>query len=84
MPVAAADWREWAESEEFRSVVGARMAALGVDRKTRRELVDGVLEDPGWRPAAALDAAVRMAAALVRSRALPSGRPAAALGRYRD
>ncbi len=79
LAVPAAAWREWAGTEEFRSVLDARMAALRLDGGKRRELLDRVLEDPDWHAPAALDAAVRMTAAIVSSGGLPAGRPAAAL-----
>ncbi|MCP3959903.1 MAG: ATP-binding cassette domain-containing protein [bacterium] len=77
--VPAAAWREWAGSEEFRTVLDARMAALGLGRKARRRLFQRASEDAGWHSAAALDAAVRMASSIVDSGGLPAGRAAAAL-----
>ncbi len=79
LTVPAVAWREWAGGEEFRAVLDARMVALSLDAGMRRELLEGVLKDHGWHSAAALDAAVRMTAAIVDSGGLPSGRPAAAL-----
>ncbi len=79
LKVPAAAWREWAGTAEFRSVLDARMASLRLGAGRRRELLDEVLQDPGWHAPAALDAAVRMTAAIVVSGGLPAGRPAAAL-----
>ena len=79
MAVPADAWREWAGSEEFGAVLEARMAALRLGANLRRGLLAEVQADPGWRPVAALDAAVRMTAAIVASGGLPPGRPAAAL-----
>ncbi len=79
LAVPAVAWREWAGGEEFQSVLDARMAALRLDAGLRRELLEAAVKDPGWHPPAALDAAVRMAAAIVDCGGLPPGRPAAAL-----
>ena len=79
LAVPAVAWREWARSEEFLQVLDARMAALRLDAAARRELLKRVGQQPDWRPIAALDAAVRMTAAIVDSGGLPPGRPAAAL-----
>ncbi len=79
LAVPAAAWKEWAGSDEFGAVLDARMAALGLGASVRRELSAAAMTDPGWHSAAALDAAVRMTAAIVSSGGLPSGRPAAAL-----
>ncbi len=79
MAVPAAAWRDWAGSPEFRAVLEARMTALRVSSSVRRRLLDQVHEDPSWHAPAALDAAVRMTAAIVESGGLPAGRPASAL-----
>ena len=79
LAVPAAGWREWAGTKEFREVLDARMEVLRIGAGRRRALLDQVLKDPGWHAPAALDAAVRMTAAIVDSGGLPAGRPAAAL-----
>jgi ABC-type bacteriocin/lantibiotic exporter with double-glycine peptidase domain len=58
-PVPTADWRAYAASEEFLGPLRARMRRLGIEAAG---LVEQALEDPGWRPIAALDAAVRLGA----------------------
>jgi ATP-binding cassette subfamily B protein len=67
MSVPAAAWREWAGSALFEDGLRARAAIAGI----RRRVVDGLLqkasEDAEWRPLAALDASLRMIAALRRS-----------------
>ena len=68
--VAPEDWREYAGSDDFLAPLRRRLSALGIegDRCTQ-----GAAEDPGWESLAALDAAVRMAASLVDSRAIERG-----------
>lgn len=58
MPARA--WRTWAASERFCVGLRARMAELGIARPAADALVDRALEEPGWEPMAALDAAVRL------------------------
>jgi ABC-type transport system involved in cytochrome bd biosynthesis fused ATPase/permease subunit len=53
--------------------VGRRIAALGF---SNRALLDEAVEAGGWRPVAALDAAIRMAQALVSSGAIACGNEA--------
>jgi len=77
MDVPAADWREWAATDEFCEPLAGRMRALGIDDATRR--IDRALEDPGWQSIAALDAATRMAAEVVATGALATGAAAARL-----
>ena len=79
LKVPAAGWREWAATGDFRETLEARMAALRLDARHRRRLLDRVLADPGWHAPATLDAAVRMTAAIVDSGAIPAGRAAEAL-----
>ena len=78
MPVPAEAWRAWAGSPEALSILDARCRQLGMPREERRSLAEGATVDPGWRSLAALDAAVRLTASLVRNRALRRGREAAA------
>jgi ABC-type bacteriocin/lantibiotic exporter with double-glycine peptidase domain len=81
LPVPAAAWREWAGSEPFLVPLRARMKAIGIPEQDREALLAEALHDPGWRPIAALDAAVRRATALVRSGGIRAGREAAAVVR---
>jgi ABC-type bacteriocin/lantibiotic exporter with double-glycine peptidase domain len=66
--VAAQDWREYAGSEDFLAPLRERLRGLGV-----ADLTADAVRDPSWRTLAALDAGVRMAAALVDSGALVRG-----------
>jgi len=81
MPVPAADWRDWAGSEEFTQPLGRRLLLLGVPRREAERLIDGALTDPGWRPLGALDASTRLCTSLTRSGALDRGSQAAGVVR---
>ena len=59
--VPADDWAEWADSDELRLPLAARMRALGLPEDRARAT-------PAGPRLAALDAALRMAAAAVRGR----------------
>ncbi|MFL5540887.1 MAG: ATP-binding cassette domain-containing protein, partial [Longimicrobiaceae bacterium] len=79
MPVPAAAWREWAGGDEFGAALRARIRALGAGAGETERAVAEAAADPGWRPLAALDAAVRLADALVQARAIPRGAAAVRL-----
>ena len=71
--VPAADWRAWAGEPEFLAALDARLAALAIGRADRERLCAAALADPGWSALAALDAATRMAAAMVAGGAVAAG-----------
>jgi ABC-type bacteriocin/lantibiotic exporter with double-glycine peptidase domain len=73
MPVPAADWREWAGSEDFLGVLRSRMAELGFEPSACEARIRRALEDERWRSLATLDAAVRMTADLTASDAVARG-----------
>ncbi len=73
MPVGAADWREWAGTDEFVAPLRSRIGQLGLGAAAARRMVDAALADDGWRALATLDAATRMVAALVRSGGIRRG-----------
>ena len=50
-----------------------RMSDLGVKEPIIDRLVNEAVSDPGWRPVAALDAATRMMASIVRAGGLTAG-----------
>ncbi len=77
--VPAAAWREWAGSEDFLTPLRDRMARLGVERPAAAALVKKAVAQPGWTALAGLDAAVRMAGALVAGGGLDRGAGAARL-----
>ena len=78
-PVAAGAWRDWAGSEEFTAVLKARLRGLRIPSRAAGRLLAEAEADPGWRGLAALDAAVRMTAALARSGGLRPGAEAEGL-----
>ncbi|HEX2094520.1 MAG TPA: ATP-binding cassette domain-containing protein [Longimicrobiaceae bacterium] len=72
LPVPAAAWRAWVASEEFAAVLRARLARLR-SGPAGAELVECALGAEGWRPAARLDAALRLVEVLVGSRGVSRG-----------
>ena len=73
LPVAAADWREWAGSTEFLNPLRERLAELGISSATQTRLIEQATSDETWRGLAALDATTRMLAAIVRARGISAG-----------
>jgi ATP-binding cassette subfamily B protein len=76
--VGADEWREWAGSDEFLAPLRGRMEGLRVRSGLAGDLIGEARADSAWRGLAALDATVRLAAALVRGGGL---RPGAEAGR---
>ncbi len=76
--VPAEGFLEWARSDDFLKPFKKRIAALGCASDVE-PLVEKALAEEGWRAIAALDAAVRMTAAIVESDGLARGREAGAL-----
>lgn len=75
MPVPAAAFADWVASEEFDGALARRLAAIGCARDGRALLATA----SGHRDRAALDAAVRFAASVVRSGGVAPGREASAV-----
>jgi ATP-binding cassette subfamily B protein len=75
-PVNTADWREWAGSDGMIAPLRKRMEKIEIPEETSERLVRSAVDDPGWQSIAALDASVRMVAALVISRGISAGRQA--------
>lgn len=73
LPVPAADWREWAGSNEFLGPLRERLAQLRISSATQSRLIKQATGDDTWRGLAALDATTRMLAAIVRARGINSG-----------
>ena len=67
VPVAA--WYEWASGDSYRAQLAARMRAIGCTREDANRRIANATAEGEWRALAALDAAVRLAAAL-RTRSL--------------
>lgn len=78
-PVSADAWREWAGSDGMLAPLRRRMVDLQIPEVVCTELIETAVGDPGWFSIAILDAAVRMAAAVVHSRGLLPGSEAAAV-----
>ncbi len=79
MPIPVAAWREWAGSAGFCDPLRYRLASLGLDEPERDRLVNEALSDDGWYTIAALDAAIRIVAAVVRGGGLERGAEAGEL-----
>ncbi len=79
MAVEAADWREFAVSEEFQRGLDARWRGLGIARKERQRLRAEFVGQEGWRGLAALDAGTRLATSLADAGGLPGKRQTGAL-----
>ncbi len=72
MPLPAEAWREWAESDEFLGAVRRRMKDIGA-HKEGELLIATCAGDATWQSFAALDASLRMVAALVRAGGIDGG-----------
>ncbi|WP_437639413.1 ATP-binding cassette domain-containing protein [Sorangium sp. So ce854] len=70
IPLSIDRWRRWVSSEDSLGPLRAKLRALGAQGEALIQRADA---DPGWRSFAALDAAVRMAARLVRGGAISRG-----------
>lgn len=79
MPVSAGRWRQWAESEQNLAPLRRRLHDLGLSHQHATSTLEAARADPGWKSFAALDAAARMAHAVVRSGGLQRGAAAAAV-----
>lgn len=77
--ISACDWRAWAGSEGFLSVLRGRLADLEIPDRTVSRWIAAALSDESWRSLAALDAATRMVGSMVRSDGLRRGKQAAHL-----
>ena len=73
MAIPAEAWTAWSATEDFLVGLRRRLADLGVSNRDAERLVASAKEREGWRPVAALDAAVRMVATVVRGGALRRG-----------
>ncbi len=73
MPAPASAWLEWAQQEEFETVLRARMAELGCGPGFVQEQLEAARAAQGWFYLARLDAAVRMLEDLVAIGGLAKG-----------
>jgi ABC-type bacteriocin/lantibiotic exporter with double-glycine peptidase domain len=74
MPAPAADWRDYAASDDFQTALDERLTDLGVSSTAGKSMRASALKDPAWRGIAALDAAVRLLTALERTGGVRSSR----------
>jgi ATP-binding cassette subfamily B protein len=72
-PVAAGAWREWAGSEGFLLPLEWRMSLLKIPAGQIEAMLTAASANPGWQGLAALDAAIRLVEALVKTKALEPG-----------
>ncbi len=72
--VPARDWFEWTKSEEFRGALRHRMQTLGLGKGEIERRIGVADAQSSWSDMAALDAAVRMGAALVEAGAIDRGK----------
>jgi ATP-binding cassette subfamily B protein len=74
MTVPAADWRDYAGSEQFLKPLREHLRKLaGSDLAAIQELVEVAVRDPGWHSIATLDAALRTLGSLVASSGIEPG-----------
>ena len=65
--IPAAAFEAWVRTDEFQSALSRRMSKLKCANASRK-LIANAVNEPGWHGLAALDASIRLSAALVRSR----------------
>ncbi len=75
-PVPVQAWREWAGSEGLLKPLRRKLLDLSLPEDSVEALIQGAIQDEGWRSLAALDAATRMVEALVRAHAFTTGKEA--------
>ena len=76
--IPAAAFEAWVRTDEFQSALVRRMSELKCV-KASRKLIANASNEPGWHGLAALDAAIRLSAALVQSGGVARGRAASKL-----
>lgn len=74
--VKAADWREWAGSNEFLDPLRSLLRNTGVRSATSKPWIDAAVADSGWRSLGLLDAATRMTNKLVEAGVVRHGHEA--------
>jgi ATP-binding cassette subfamily B protein len=71
--IDAADWRDWAATDDFLDPLRERLRTLGAAPDAIDGLVAEAVADPGWRSLAALDAATRLVQSLIDSKGIRRG-----------
>lgn len=79
LKVAAADWHEWAASDESLAMLTDRLCSLGATHAQATALLSETRRSGTWQALARLDAAARMLASLIGTRAMARGRTALGL-----
>lgn len=77
LAVPAADWREWAGSQESLHPLRERLTQLRIASATQTRLIEAATSDSTWRGLAALDASTRLLSAIVHAKAINPGAQAA-------
>lgn len=71
--VAAADWRDWAASDEFLQPLSQRLTQVGLESEQIRCVLEQALSDVEWYGIARLDAALRLVTALIAAGGMQAG-----------
>lgn len=83
MAIPSSAWRAWSASDDFLSALRRRLADVGVSREQADRWIGAPSPNDPWRRLAALDAATRLVATVVRGGGLRAGREAErALGAF--
>ncbi len=77
--VPAADWRQWAGSDEFINPLRQRMNRILPDESFIGQLIDKALADSSWQSLAILDATTRMVNSIVQSGGVKVGKQSIAI-----
>jgi ABC-type bacteriocin/lantibiotic exporter with double-glycine peptidase domain len=76
MAIPVATWCEWSATDDFLSALRRRITNLGVTKSQADRWIGAPSPEDSWRRLAALDAATRMVATVVRGGGLHTGREA--------
>lgn len=74
--VPAADWREWAMTEDFLAPLRERLRAIGSGNSFTEQLLREAVDEGGWFGLGTLDAAVRFVTSVIDAGGLAVGDPA--------
>lgn len=77
--VPAADWRQWAGSDEFIHPLRQRLNRVVSDKATLERLINASLADESWSSLAALDATTRLVHSIMGSGGVKFGKGSTAL-----
>lgn len=71
--VSAAQWREWAASDDALAPLRHRVMALGATARDAQALINKALADPGWFHMGVLDAGTRLVQSVIKAGGMPAG-----------